>query len=32
MKKVKVIPNQSTIKDGVKKSQATRKGIRPREK
>jgi hypothetical protein len=32
MREVKVIPNRSTIKDGVKNSQATRKGIRPREK
>jgi hypothetical protein len=30
MRKVKVIPNWSTIKDGVKNSQETRKRIRPR--
>jgi hypothetical protein len=32
MRKVKVIPNQSTTKGGVKNSQATRKRIRPRLK
>jgi hypothetical protein len=31
MRKVKVIPNRSTTKDGVKNSQATRKRIQPRE-
>jgi hypothetical protein len=32
MRKVKVITNQSTIKDVVKNLEVTRKGIRPREK
>jgi hypothetical protein len=31
MRKVKIIPNRSTTKDGVKNSKATRKRIRPRE-
>jgi hypothetical protein len=31
MRKVKVIPNWSMTKDGVKNSQATRKRVRPRE-
>jgi hypothetical protein len=31
MRKVEVIPDRSTTKDGVKNSQATKKGIRPRE-
>jgi hypothetical protein len=30
MRKVNVIPNRSTTKDGVENSQATRKRIRPR--
>jgi hypothetical protein len=32
MRKVKVVPNRSPTKDGVKNSQATRKRIRSREK
>jgi hypothetical protein len=31
MRKVMEITNKSTSKDGVKNSQATKKGIRPRE-
>jgi hypothetical protein len=31
MRKVKVVPNRSTTKDGVENSQATRRRIRPRE-